>query len=133
MHSQINFKLSVEKESINKGYFLLGLEHHLGLKLSTQYSSCEKIFSLEQFIDEVQFVAKIKPCQLYWIDDSIYNLTLNEAADRLLIELELSEKQIPFYIYENKNILEKIYEILSLYHNPHSGKIKHLHMFKECH
>lgn len=72
LHSQINFKLAVDKSEINKGYLFLGLGHHLGLKLDTVYSSCDKIFQVENFINAVEFVAKIKPCQLYWIDERIY-------------------------------------------------------------
>lgn len=81
---------------------MLGLESQLNLKISTNYSSCDKIFNVDAFATEVRFVPKIKLCKLYWIDESIYLLPINETAYSLINSLNLKNQPIPFYIYQQK-------------------------------
>ena len=48
-----------------------------------------------------------------------------------MIQLELREKGMPFYIYQDKNTLNKIYDILCLYYDPNSTDGKNLKLYAE--
>jgi hypothetical protein len=131
LHTQVNFKLVVEKEELNKGYLFLGLEHHLNLRIKTQFRTCDKMFTTDSFIDSIEFTLNIKPCQLYWLNEEIYQSSLEDIVNSLMIQLELREKGIPFYIYQDKNTLNKIYDILCLYYDPNSTDGKNLKLYAE--
>lgn len=85
LHTQVNFKLVVEKEDLNKGYLFLGLEHHLNLRIKTQFRTCDKMFTTDSFIDSIEFTLNIKPCQLYWLNEEIYQSSLEDIVNSLMI------------------------------------------------
>lgn len=53
LHSQIYFQMAVSKEEVNKGYLVMALEHHLGVKIGTLQKSCNKIFHIQSFVNSV--------------------------------------------------------------------------------
>lgn len=43
-----------------------------------------------------------------------------EAVEVLIENFELKNKNLPFFIYQDKNIYETLLGIISLYHGPNS-------------
>ena len=108
LHSDNYFQLSVEKGDINKGYFFLGLEHHLGVEIKTKFQSCSSIFECDSFVEQVRLRSKVKICELCWLDDEMEELLTEERSAAIIEALELKTKKIPFYIKMNSSAHEKI-------------------------
>lgn len=52
--------------------------------------------------------------------------------NRLMSELGLKERQVPFFVYQDKGILGRLWDIVSLWYGPNATEVRHLGLYREC-